>query len=80
MCAAWKTPDVNTNDGVFGTAGNPGTGSVYGTATMTDVISVNGNQRISVVCNAFNYGRGTTAGDTVINAVRVSHHYLSTGR
>ena len=60
------------NDGVFGTAGNPGTGGIYGTATMTDTITASSGQHISVTCNAFNYGKGTYAGDAVIEAVPVA--------
>jgi len=71
VCAASNVP--GGNDGVFGTAGNPGTGSIYGTATMTDTIKVTAGQRISLCCNSFNYGLGTWAGDAVIEAVPVAH-------
>ncbi|MEO7060028.1 MAG: hypothetical protein ABI083_09930 [Lapillicoccus sp.] len=64
---------VSGNDGVFGTAGNPGTGSIYGTATATDTVSVTtAGARISVVCNSFNYGLGTSAGEAVVEAIPVA--------
>ena len=69
VCAAYIP---NANDGVFGTAGNPGTGGIYGTAAMTDTITVSAGQHISVTCNAFNYGKGTYAGDAVLEAVPVA--------
>lgn len=68
VCAA----NINGgNDGVFGTAGNPGTGGIYGTATMTDTVTVNGRQAIGVTCNSFNYGNGTYATSAVVEAVPV---------
>lgn len=68
VCSAYKG---GHNDGVFGTAGNPGTGSIYGTAAMTDTVHVTAGQRIQLTCNSFNYGLGTTAGDAVVEAVPV---------
>ena len=70
VCATSNVP--RGNDGVFGSAGNPGTGSIYGTATMTDTLVVTAGQRISVTCNSFHYGLGTTAGDAVVEAVPVA--------
>lgn len=70
VCAASNVP--HANDGVFGTAGNPGTGGIYGTAAMTDTIRVSAGQRISVTCNSFNYGKGTYSGSAVIEAVPVA--------
>jgi hypothetical protein len=70
VCAASNVPAGN--DGVFGTAGNPGTGGIYGTAASTDTITVRAGQRISVTCNAFNYGKGTWAGNAVLEAVPVA--------
>jgi hypothetical protein len=69
VCAAYP----GGNDGVFGTAGNPGTGSIYGTATMTDTVHVTAGQRIQLSCNSFHSGLGTTAGDAVVEAIPVSH-------
>ncbi|CCH78499.1 exported hypothetical protein [Nostocoides japonicum T1-X7] len=69
VCAAYPG---GGNDGVFGTAGNPGTGGIYGTATMTDTVTVTAGQRIPVVCNSFNYGLGTYAGSAVVEAVPVA--------
>jgi hypothetical protein len=71
VCAASNVP--GGNDGVFGTAGNPGTGSIFGTATMTDTIHVTAGQRLSVSCNSFHFGLGTTVGDAVVEAVPVAH-------
>jgi hypothetical protein len=68
VCAAFPG---GGNDGVFGTAGNPGTGSVYGTATITDTVTVTAGQSIPVVCNSFNYGLGTYAANAVLEAVPV---------
>jgi len=69
VCAAFPV----SNDGVFGTAGNPGTGSIFGTATVTDTVHVTAGQRIQLVCNSFNFGLGTSAGDAVVEAVPVGH-------
>ncbi len=69
VCAAYP----GGNDGVFGTAGNPGTGAIYGTAPMTDTMHVTAGQRIQLSCNSFNFGRGTWAGEAVVEAVPVSH-------
>jgi hypothetical protein len=69
VCAAYTGAD---NDGVFGTVGNPGTGSIYGTATMSDTVKVAAGQRINVSCNSFNYGLGTWAGEAVIEAIPVA--------
>lgn len=69
VCAAYPN---GGNDGVFGTAGNPGTGGIYGTATITDTVKVTAGQRIPVVCNSFNYGLGTYAMSAVIEAVPVA--------
>ena len=69
VCAAYP----GGNDGVFGTAGNPGTGAIYGTAPMTDTVHVTAGQRIQLSCNSFNFGRGTWAGEAVVEAVPVSH-------
>lgn len=71
VCAAWNV--AGGNDGVFGTVGNPGTGFVYGTATMTDTLHVTAGQQIRLVCNSFNYGLGTYAGDAVVEAVPVAY-------
>ncbi|UQX87629.1 hypothetical protein M6D93_15155 [Jatrophihabitans telluris] len=60
------------NDGVFGTAGNPGTGSIYGTATMTDAIRVQAGQTIKLVCNSFTFGLGTYVTTAVIEAIPVA--------
>ena len=68
VCATYPG-NVHGNDGVFGTAGNPGTGGVYGTATMTDTLKVAAGQRITISCNSFNYGLGTYASSAVIEAV-----------
>ncbi len=68
VCAAYPG---GGNDGVFGTAGNPGTGLIYGTATLTDTVTVTAGQRIPMVCNSFNYGLGTWAGSAVLEAVPV---------
>jgi hypothetical protein len=68
VCAAY----TGGNDGVFGSAGNPGTGFIYGTATMTDTVKVTAGQQITVGCNSFNYGQGTWAGEAVIEAVPVA--------
>jgi hypothetical protein len=70
VCATSNVP--HGNDGVFGTAGNPGTGGIYGTATMTDTIQVTTGQRISVTCNSFNYGLGTAANTAVVEALPVA--------
>jgi hypothetical protein len=70
VCAVGNVPDGN--DGVFGTAGNPGTGFIYGTATITDTVKVSSGQRIYLTCNSFNYGNGTWVGSAVINAIPVS--------
>jgi hypothetical protein len=70
VCAVSNVP--SGNDGVFGTAGNPGTGGIYGTATMTDTVQVTTGQRISVTCNSFNYGLGTAANTAVIEALPVA--------
>src|SRR5262249_12254770 len=67
VCAAFPVG----NDGVFGTAGNPGTGSIYGTATMTDTMHVTAGQRIKVTCNSFNFGLGTYDGDAIVEAIPV---------
>ena len=69
VCSAFPV----STDGVFGTAGNPGTGSIFGTATMTDTVHVTAGQRIQLVCNSFNFGLGTSAGDAVVEAVPVGH-------
>jgi hypothetical protein len=69
VCAAYTGA---ANDGVFGTAGNPGTGSIYGTTTMTDTVKVTAGQQINVSCNAFNYGLGTWASQAVIEAIPVA--------
>ena len=69
VCAVSNVPDGN--DGVFGTAGNPGTGGIYGTATMLDTITVTAGQTLTVNCNSFNAGSGTYAGDAVIEATPV---------
>lgn len=71
VCAVSNVP--NTNDGVFGTAGNPadGTSGIYGTATMTDTIRVTAGQRLWLGCNSFNYGKGTYAGGANLEAVPV---------
>lgn len=69
VCATF--PSGTGNDGVFGTAGNPGTGGIYGTATMTDTMHVTAGQRIQVFCNSFNYPLGTYAASAVIEAVPV---------
>jgi hypothetical protein len=71
VCAALNVP--NHNQGVFGTAGNPGTGGIYGTATITDTIHASAGQHISVTCNSFSFGKGTYAGEAVVEAVPVSH-------
>lgn len=70
VCAASNV--VPGNDGLFGTAGNPGTGFIYGTATETDTIKVSAGQRVSVGCNSFNYGKGTWVGAAVVEAVPVA--------
>jgi hypothetical protein len=74
VCAVSNVTDGN--DGVFGTAGNPATGTagIYGTATMTDTVSVSTGQRLSLTCNSFNFGKGTYAGDAVIEAVPAVVH------
>ena len=69
VCAAYP----GGNDGVFVTAGNPGTGAIYGTAPMTDTVHVTAGQRIQLSCNSFNFGRGTWAGEAIVEAVPVSH-------
>ncbi len=69
VCAA--DPSGSGSDGVFGTAGNAGTGNIYGTATITDTLHITAGQQIQLSCNSFNYGQGTYAGDAVINAVPV---------
>jgi hypothetical protein len=68
VCAAFP----GGNDGVFGTAGNPGTGDIYGTATMTDTVHVAAGQQIQLTCNSFNFGNGTWAGDAVVEATPVA--------
>ena len=70
VCAASNV--VPGNDGLFGTAGNPGTGFIYGTATETDTIKVSAGQRVSVGCNSFNSGKGTWVGSAVVEALRVA--------
>ena len=50
-------------------AGNPGTGSTFGIAAMTDTMHVTAGQRIQLLCNSFNFGLGTTA----VEAVPVGH-------
>jgi hypothetical protein len=70
VCAVGNVPDGN--DGVFGTAGNPGTGFIYGTATITDTVRVSAGQRIYLTCNSFNYGKGTWVGSAVVDAIPVS--------
>ena len=57
----------------IGTAGNPGTGFVYGTATMTDTIHATAGQRISVTCNSFNFGLRTVANTAVVEALPVAN-------
>lgn len=69
VCAAYTSPG---NDGVFGTAGNPGTGFIYGTATMTDTVTVTAGQQINLACNSFNYGLGTWAAEAVLEALPVA--------
>ena len=73
VCAASNV--VDGNDGRFATAGNPGTGFIYGTATTTDTISVSAGQRIRLGCNSFNYGNGTWVSSAVIEALPVAHVY-----
>ena len=65
VCAAWiqNDPTGNTNDGVFGTAGNGSPGGIYGSARAVDVIRVQAGQQISLGCNSFNFGHGTYAGE-----------------
>jgi hypothetical protein len=70
VCAAYPG---SGNDGVFGTAGNPGTGFIYGTATMTDTVTVTAGQQINLGCNSFNYGLGTLAAEAVLEAIPVAH-------
>jgi hypothetical protein len=73
VCAVSNVPD--TNDGVFGTAGNPASsGGIYGTATITDTITVSAGQRLWLGCNSFNYGKGTYAGSAVLEAVPAYVH------
>ena len=60
------------NDGVFGTAGNPGSGSIYGTAAITDTVTESAGQSISVTCNSFSYGHGTYAGSAAVEALPVA--------
>lgn len=69
VCAAYFP---GQNDGVFGTAGNPGTGNIYGTAAMIDTVTVSAGQSIAVTCNSFNYGNGTYAGGAVLEAAPVA--------
>ena len=70
VCAVSNVLDGN--DGVFGTAGNPGTGGIYGTAAIADTITVRAGQHLSLGCNSFNYGKGTYAGSAVLEAVPVA--------
>lgn len=55
----------------MGTAGNPGTRFVYGTATMTDTLHGTAGQGISVTCNSFNFGLATVANAAVVEALPV---------
>jgi hypothetical protein len=59
------------NDGVFATASNAGTGMFYGTAAMTDTLTLTVGQKISVTCNAGG-GLGTYVADACLNALKVS--------
>ena len=71
VCAVSNVP--HGNDGVFGTAGNPGTGGIYGTAAMTDTVTASAGQHISITCNSFNYGNGTYVGSAVVEALPIAH-------
>jgi hypothetical protein len=71
VCAVSNVP--HGNDGVFGTAGNPGSAAfVYGSAAMTDTLHATAGQRISVTCNSFNYGLGTGVSNAVVEAIPVA--------
>jgi hypothetical protein len=70
VCAVSNVP--HGNDGVFGTAGNPGSGSIYCTAAITDTVTESAGQSISVTCNSFSYGHGTYAGSAVVEALPVA--------
>jgi hypothetical protein len=76
VCAVGNS-EAGSNDGVYGTAGNPGTGFIYGTATITDTVKVSAGGRIYLTCNSFNYGLGTWVGGAVINAIPVSAVHTS---
>jgi hypothetical protein len=79
VCAAWikDDPSGNTNDGVFGTAGNgsvdSGTGpaGIYGSASAVDVISVHTGQQLTITCNSANGDRGTYIGSASIVATKI---------
>jgi len=68
VCAT--DPTGKGNDGVFGTAGDPGSVPTDGTATMTDTFTVTASQTIDVVCNSF--GKGTYATEAVVDVVPVN--------
>lgn len=69
VCAASNLP--HENDGVFGSASNPGSGFFYGTASTTDTIKVSAGQKISLSCGAVHYGKDTWVGAAVVEALPV---------
>jgi hypothetical protein len=55
-----------TNDGTFGVAGNSGSSSVYGSATITDTWKVTtAGDVIDLVCNDTNPGNGTATSASI---------------
>lgn len=82
VCAIGPSTQPGSNDGIFGTAGNDGTGTlglVYGTAAIADAFQITTSGTTLVLsCNAFNFGKGTYASAASITALRVGSLTVST--
>jgi hypothetical protein len=73
VCAVGPSTAPRTNDGIFGTAGNASSGGfIYGTAPIADSWQITtGGTSLDLVCNSFNYGKGTYVGSASITALPV---------
>jgi hypothetical protein len=73
VCAIGPSNAPTSNDGIFGTAGNDGTsGFIYGSAPIVDSWTITtAGTSLDLVCNSFNYGKGTYVAGAAISALKV---------
>ena len=68
VCAA--APQIDSNDGVFSSAGNGSPNTVYGNAVAVDTIKVTNGQQIYLTCDS-NNNAGSSVGVVSLPAMKI---------